>query len=116
MRKFLVAIVLGAGIFGLTGVAAADFIGPTGSDFDGADVTCGGAADNFLQEPVEIYNGPRGLEVCADGGLGPIQGRVFLDSNETPPIYLPDRIHGDMDRDTPILGGSGHFLDIDFPF
>ncbi len=116
MRKFVVAIVLGVGIFGLAGAAAADYIGPTGSDFDGTNVSCGHAPDSFLQEPVNAYNGRRGLEVCADGGLGPIQGRVFLDSNETPPIFLPERIHADVDDDMPLFAGGQHVLDIDFPF
>ncbi len=116
MRKFVIAMVLGLGIFGLTGVAAADYVGPTGSDFDGAHVHCGYAEDSFLLQPVNVYNGQRGLEVCSDNfsQLGALlQARVFVDSNETPPIFLPDRIHADVDADTVLLA---HIVDLDLPF
>ncbi|MEX2538574.1 MAG: hypothetical protein WD646_07975 [Actinomycetota bacterium] len=116
MRKFLIVASLVGLVLGMTGTAIADFEGPTGSDFDGTNVECGHHEHNFLHEPIAAYNNGRGLEVCADGGLGDIQFRAFLDSNETPPIYLPDRIHADVDDDMPLFEGGQHILDIDFPF
>jgi hypothetical protein len=116
MRKFLIVASLVGLVLGMAGTATADYEGPTGSDFDGTNVTCGHHPDNFLQEPVAAYSSERGLEVCADGGLGDIQFRAFVDSNEIPPIYLPDRVHADVDNDMPLFEGGQHILDYDFPF
>jgi hypothetical protein len=124
MRKFVILVVLISATVGLVGTAAADHvppgaddIGPTNSDFVGGNVICGNDPNNFLQgPPISAYNGEEGLEVCIDGSGSNPGLRVFLRSNEEGPIYLPETIHGDIDKDTPLLGGSGHFLDIDFPF
>jgi hypothetical protein len=113
--------VFAAATFGLTGTAAADHVdpneGPTNSSFVGGNVICGNDPNNFIQgPPISAYNGEEGLEVCIDGTGSNPGLRVFLRSNEEPPLYLPEQIRGDIDKDTPLLGGSGTFLDIDFPF
>lgn len=83
---------------------ATSFVGPTGSRW-ASDVECGTAPDNLLQMPVALYAGARGLEVCADGGLGPIQGRGYVDIG---PDGLPGSLQLDGDADNLLLKSSLH--------
>ncbi len=118
MRKFLVLIVLCAATVGLAGSAAADSVGPTDSTFVGGNVICGNDPGNFIQgPPISAYSGEQGLEVCIDGSGSNPGLRVFI-ANDFPYGDLPgvSEIHGDIDKDTPLLGPSGHFLFIDLPF
>ncbi|MEX0874537.1 MAG: alpha/beta hydrolase [Actinomycetota bacterium] len=80
------------------------FVGPTGSRW-ATNVECGTAPDDLLQMPLTLYAGTRGLEVCADGGLGPVQGRAYVDLGAD---GLPSSLQLDGDPDNPLYGGSIH--------
>ena len=109
MRK-LVAVLVGIVMsVGAGGIASA-LTGPSGSQFSGGQVHCG-HSQTFLDSPVVLYNGYRGLEVCSEA-----VGRAFLKSDWDKPtngdINLPDFIHWDWDDDF-IIHGSGY---IELPF
>jgi len=116
MRKFIVLLVLVSATVGLAGSAAADVIGPSNSDFVGGDVICGSDPNNFISGPLTIYNFEDGLEVCVDGSGSNPGLRVFI-LNQPPIGDLSGLLlHGDIDKDTPIIGMSAHFLHLDLPF
>jgi hypothetical protein len=84
---------------------------PAGSTFDGQDVRCG-HSHTFLDFPGVVRNDWSGLEVCFDGDASIIQGRVVLASNQQGPIYLPEYLHIDGDKDNML--GQGHIAHLNF--
>lgn len=113
MRKFAAVAAFLAISIGVSGTAFADDRrGPSGSQAPGQDVQCGHFR-TILDSPVVVYNGFAGLEVCHDE-----IGRVFIESNwhkeeSRGPIYLPDYLHVDLDREFLIPGDDIH---IELPF
>jgi hypothetical protein len=83
---------------------ATSFVGPSGSTW-ASEVDCAPAADAVLSAPLTLYAGPRGLELCSDGELGPLQGRAYIDVDEDGTL---DYLQIDGDSDNPLFGGSLH--------
>ena len=83
---------------------AASFVGPSGSTW-ASEVECAPAADAVLSNPLTLYAGPRGIELCSDGGLGPLQGRAYVDVDDDGTL---DYLQIDGDGDNPLFGGSLH--------
>jgi hypothetical protein len=115
MLFVVVSAAAAVGMFGAGAQAAPEHQSPAGSTFDGQNVDCGHSR-TFLDAPVVVRNDWSGAEVCADGGLGPVQGRAFVRSNyDKPgagPIYLPDYIHVDGDEDNPVAPGHVAYFNL----
>jgi hypothetical protein len=96
MRRTIAVTAFALVGLGFGGVAAG-VTGPSGSENNGGDITCG-TERTILDSPATVYNGFAGTEVCKDG-----VGRVFLKSNwDKPnkgPIYLPDYVRLELEND-----------------